>query len=72
MLVNLARRPVRSQGNPSSALRGTVACDAAVLAGGAWSRLFCGNMGIDFPQLKILGSVMRTQPLTWTMVPEHS
>jgi glycine/D-amino acid oxidase-like deaminating enzyme len=43
--------------------RGTVACDAAVLAGGAWSRLFCGNMGIDFPQLKILGSVMRTEPL---------
>jgi glycine/D-amino acid oxidase-like deaminating enzyme len=42
---------------------GTVACDAAVLAGGAWSRLFCGNMGIDFPQLKILGSVMRTEPL---------
>jgi glycine/D-amino acid oxidase-like deaminating enzyme len=43
--------------------RGTIACDAAVLAGGAWSRLFCGNMGIEFPQLKILGSVMRTDPL---------
>ena len=25
--------------------------------------MFCGNMGIDFPQLKILGSVMRTEPL---------
>jgi glycine/D-amino acid oxidase-like deaminating enzyme len=34
-----------------------------VLAGGAWSRLFCGNMGVDFPQLKVLGSVMRTEPL---------
>jgi glycine/D-amino acid oxidase-like deaminating enzyme len=43
--------------------RGTIDCDAAVLAGGAWSRLFCGNMGIDFPQLKVLGSVMRTDPL---------
>jgi glycine/D-amino acid oxidase-like deaminating enzyme len=43
--------------------RGTVACDAAVLAGGAWSRLFCGNMGVDFPQLKVLGSVMRTEAL---------
>jgi glycine/D-amino acid oxidase-like deaminating enzyme len=43
--------------------RGTIACGAAVLAGGAWSRLFCGNMGIDFPQLKILGSVMRTEAL---------
>ena len=36
---------------------------AVVLAGGAWSRLFCGNMGVDFPQLKVLGSVMRTEPL---------
>jgi len=43
--------------------RGTIGCNAAVLAGGAWSRLFCGNMGVDFPQLKILGSVMRTEPL---------
>lgn len=43
--------------------RGTIECNAAVLAGGAWSRLFCGNMGIDFPQLKILGSVMRTEKL---------
>jgi glycine/D-amino acid oxidase-like deaminating enzyme len=39
---------------------GRVACDAVVLAGGAWSRLFCGNLGIDLPQLKILGSVMAT------------
>ncbi len=43
--------------------RGTIECNAAVLAGGAWSRLFCGNMGIDFPQLKVLGSVMRTEKL---------
>jgi glycine/D-amino acid oxidase-like deaminating enzyme len=44
--------------------RGTIGCEAVVLAGGAWSRLFCGNMGVDFPQLKILGSVMRTEALT--------
>lgn len=44
--------------------RGTVACEVAVLAGGAWSRLFCGNMGVDFPQLKILGTVLRTEPLS--------
>ena len=42
---------------------GRIACDGVVLAGGAWSRLFCGNMGVDFPQLKVLGSVMRTEPL---------
>jgi glycine/D-amino acid oxidase-like deaminating enzyme len=39
--------------------RGAVGCDAAVLAGGAWSRLFAGNLGIDFPQLKVLGTVAR-------------
>jgi glycine/D-amino acid oxidase-like deaminating enzyme len=43
--------------------KGRIACDAVVLAGGAWSRLFCGNFGIELPQLKLLGSVMRTQPL---------
>jgi glycine/D-amino acid oxidase-like deaminating enzyme len=44
--------------------RGRIRCDAAVLAGGAWSRLFAGNAGLDLPQLKILGSVFRTQPLS--------
>ncbi len=34
-----------------------------MLAGGAWSRLFCGNLGIELPQLKVLASVMRTEPL---------
>ena len=43
--------------------RGTIRCDAVVLAGGAWSRLFCGNLGIDLPQLQVIGSVLRTQPL---------
>ena len=43
--------------------RGRIACDAAVLAGGAWSRLFCGNQGVNFPQLKVLGSVLRTAPM---------
>ncbi|HJS84673.1 MAG TPA: FAD-binding oxidoreductase, partial [Acetobacteraceae bacterium] len=37
--------------------RGRIRCDAAVLAGGAWSRLFAGNAGLDLPQLKVLGSV---------------
>ncbi len=43
--------------------RGPIACDSVVLAGGAWSRLFCGNMDLNLPALKILGSVMRTEPL---------
>jgi glycine/D-amino acid oxidase-like deaminating enzyme len=43
--------------------KGRIACGAVLLAGGAWSRLFCGNLGIQLPQLKVLASVMRTQPL---------
>lgn len=44
--------------------KGRIACDAAVLAGGAWSRLFLGNAGIDLPQLQVLASVFRTAPLS--------
>ncbi len=40
--------------------KGRIACDAVVLAGGAWSRLFAGNHGVDLPQLKVLNSVLRT------------
>ena len=43
--------------------KGRVACDAVVLAGGAWSRLFAGNAGIHLPQLKVLNTVMRTSPV---------
>jgi glycine/D-amino acid oxidase-like deaminating enzyme len=43
--------------------KGRISCSSVILAGGAWSRLFCGNVGLDFPQLKVLGSVMRTAPL---------
>ncbi len=43
--------------------RGRIACDTAILAGGAWSRLFCGSLGLRLPQLKVLSSVLRTAPL---------
>jgi glycine/D-amino acid oxidase-like deaminating enzyme len=43
--------------------KGRIACDKVVLAGGAWCRLFCGNLAIELPQLKVLATVMRTQPL---------
>ncbi|WP_347556947.1 FAD-binding oxidoreductase [Robbsia sp. KACC 23696] len=42
---------------------GTVRCSNAILAGGAWSRLFCGNHGIDLPQLRVCASAMRIDPL---------
>lgn len=43
--------------------RGSIACKAVVLAGGAWSSLFAGTLGIHLPQLKVLNSVLRTKPL---------
>jgi glycine/D-amino acid oxidase-like deaminating enzyme len=43
--------------------KGRIACETVILAGGAWSRLFCGNEGIDLPQLKMLGSVFATKPM---------
>jgi glycine/D-amino acid oxidase-like deaminating enzyme len=43
--------------------RGVIRCNSAVLAGGAWSRLFCGQLGIALPQLGVVSSVLRTQPL---------
>jgi glycine/D-amino acid oxidase-like deaminating enzyme len=43
--------------------KGPIACGSVVLAGGAWSRLFAGNLGVELPQLKVLASVMRTERL---------
>ncbi len=42
---------------------GRIACKSVLLAGGIWSNLFCASLGIRLPQLKVLGSVMRTAPL---------
>ncbi|WP_432432043.1 NAD(P)/FAD-dependent oxidoreductase [Aestuariivirga litoralis] len=43
--------------------RGAVACSAAVIAGGYWSRHFLANLSIAFPQVGVLSSVLRTTPL---------
>jgi glycine/D-amino acid oxidase-like deaminating enzyme len=43
--------------------RGRVACDAAVLAGGAWSSLFLRGHGVAIPQLSVISSVAQTVPM---------
>jgi glycine/D-amino acid oxidase-like deaminating enzyme len=43
--------------------RGRIGCEAVVLAGGAWSRTFLENHGVSLPQLAVLASAQRTQPL---------
>ena len=67
ILTECAVRGIETQAGRVSGVvteKGRIAADAVVLAGGAWSRLFCGNAGIDLPQLKVLGSVFRTQPIS--------
>ncbi|WP_110647955.1 NAD(P)/FAD-dependent oxidoreductase [Salinicola peritrichatus] len=43
--------------------RGRIRCQSVVLAGGAWSNLFCTRHGLDLPQLKVINNVLRTSPL---------
>jgi glycine/D-amino acid oxidase-like deaminating enzyme len=66
ILTGCAARGIETAGGRVSAVvteKGRVACASVVLAGGAWSRLFCGNLGVELPQLKVLASVMRTEKL---------
>jgi glycine/D-amino acid oxidase-like deaminating enzyme len=42
---------------------GTIRCKSVVVAGGAWSRLFCGNLNVNVPQLMVKASVLRTAPI---------
>jgi glycine/D-amino acid oxidase-like deaminating enzyme len=67
VLTNCAVRAVETTAGRVSGVvteSGTIDAGAVVLAGGAWSRLLCGNMDLDLPQLKVLGSVLRTAPIT--------
>ena len=66
VLTECAVRGIETEAGAISGVvteRGPIRCRAVVLAGGAWSNLFAGNAGIDFPQLKVMNSVLRTKPL---------
>ncbi len=66
IFTNCAARGLETSGGRVSAVvteNGTIACDTVVLAGGAWSRRFCHNLGIELPQLSVINSVMRTAPI---------
>jgi glycine/D-amino acid oxidase-like deaminating enzyme len=70
VLTSCAVRSVETEGGRVSGVvteHGPIRCTSVVLAGGAWSRLFAGNLGIDFPQLKILGTVARIDNVTGTV-----
>jgi glycine/D-amino acid oxidase-like deaminating enzyme len=66
ILAHCAARGIeRGAGRVSAVIteRGRIGCDAVILAGGAWTGLFCASLGIRLPQLKVLASVMRTAPV---------
>jgi glycine/D-amino acid oxidase-like deaminating enzyme len=67
ILAHCAVRGIdRGAGRVSAVIteRGRIACDAVILAGGAWTSLFCASLGLRLPQLKVLSSVMRTAPVS--------
>jgi glycine/D-amino acid oxidase-like deaminating enzyme len=62
ILTNCAVRGVETTAGAVSAIvteRGRIRCHAALLAGGAWTRLFAGNLGINFKQLYVRATVAR-------------
>jgi glycine/D-amino acid oxidase-like deaminating enzyme len=66
VFTNCAVRGLETKAGRVSAVvteKGAIACDTVVLAGGAWSRRFCNNLGIALPQLTVVNSVMRTAPI---------
>ena len=72
ILTGCAVRGVETQGGRVCGVvteTGRIACDSVVLAGGVWSSLFCGNLGLRLPQLRVLSAVMRTEPLVGVSSP---
>jgi glycine/D-amino acid oxidase-like deaminating enzyme len=66
VFTNCAVRGIETIGGHLNAIvteKGTIQCSSAILAGGIWSRLFAGSVDIDFPQLKVLGSVSITDQM---------
>ena len=66
VITHCAARGIERAGGRAAAViteRGRIACESVVLAGGAWSGLFCASLGIRLPQLKVLSSVLRTAPV---------
>lgn len=66
VVQNCAVRSLTTSGGRISGVvteRGEIRCDQVLLAGGAWSRRFLGNMGISLPTLPLICSVLRTRPM---------
>jgi glycine/D-amino acid oxidase-like deaminating enzyme len=72
ILTRCAVRGFECSGGRISAVvteKGGIRCNTAIIAAGSWSPLLCRIAGIRLPQLKVLGSVMRTAPVEGGPVP---
>jgi len=70
LLPHCAARTVETSGGKVHSVateQGEIKCHSVVVAAGAWSSLFCRNLGIDLPQLSVLSSVLRTKPSPHTI-----
>jgi len=66
ILTRCAVRGVETSGGRVSGVvteRGRIACDTVLVAGGAWSRQLCRQLGVRLPQLKVRATVQRTEPV---------
>lgn len=66
LVQNCAVRSLSTSGGKISGVmteQGEIRCDQVLLAGGAWSRRFLGNLGISLPTLPLICSVLRTKPM---------
>ncbi len=66
IFAGCAARGIETKAGRVSAVvteRGTIATDSVVVAGGYWSRRLLDTLGVRFPQLGVVNSVMRTAPL---------
>ena len=66
IIQNCAVRSLQTSAGKVSGVvteKGEIRCRSVLLAGGAWSRRFLGNMGINLPTLPLICSVLRTAPM---------
>jgi glycine/D-amino acid oxidase-like deaminating enzyme len=64
IIQDCAVRGVETEGGRISGVvteKGRIACSSVVVAGGVWSRLFLGNLGVAFPQLKLVATAARLE-----------
>ncbi|WAP68339.1 NAD(P)/FAD-dependent oxidoreductase [Jiella pelagia] len=66
VLTNCAVRRIDIAGGRIAGViteKGRIIAERVVVAGGAWSRLLLRDVGVTLPQLKVLNSVCRTEPV---------